>query len=127
MAEITTIKDFKKAYKKAQRKKTVEKIVYDGAEWYRKNPEYATLILGAGATLLTVLTKGTINLGKETIRNANLRKEEALRDLTIWDPSERHRWQLRRKLTSEEWLEISEKRANGEKLSDILNAMKVLK
>lgn len=36
-------------------------------------------------------------------------------------------WRLRRELSNREWLEIDNRKRNGERLSEILDEMKVLK
>lgn len=46
--------------------------------------------------------------------------------LYCYDRSLGHYWKLRRELTNEEWLEIDKRKKNGERLSDILDDMRVL-
>ena len=59
-------------------------------------------------------------------KHAALTKEQTLKDLYCYDRSLGHYWKLRRELTNEEWLEIDKRKKNGERLSDILDAMRVL-
>lgn len=56
-----------------------------------------------------------------------LNKEKDLKDLYCYDRSLGHYWKLRRELTNTEWVEIDKRKNNGERLSDILSEMKVLK
>ena len=60
-------------------------------------------------------------------KRINLRKQEVLKDLYCYDRSLGHYWRLRRELSNKEWLEIDQRKKNGERLSDILAEMKVLK
>ena len=60
-------------------------------------------------------------------KRINLRKQEELKDLYCYDRSLGHYWRLRRELSNKEWLEIDQRKKNGERLSDILAEMTVLK
>ncbi len=53
--------------------------------------------------------------------------KEKVKDLYCYDRSVGHYWKLRRELSNKEWLEIDQREKNGERLSDILSEMKVLK
>lgn len=57
----------------------------------------------------------------------NRNKEEAVKNLYCYDRSLGHYWCLRRELSNKEWLEIDQRKKNGERLSDILAELKVLK
>ena len=59
-------------------------------------------------------------------KHAALAKEQDLKDLYCYDRSLGHYWKLRRELTNDEWLEIDKRKKEGERLSDILDDMKVL-
>ena len=50
-----------------------------------------------------------------------------MKDLYCYDRSLGHYWRLRRELSNKEWLEIDQRKKNGERLADILDEMKVLK
>jgi len=60
-------------------------------------------------------------------RNVNLRKEKDVKELYCYDRSLGHYWVLRRELTNREWIEIDQRKKNGERLADILSELKVLK
>lgn len=104
------------------KRETKEKI--DGAvEWAVNNPEKF-------AILTTVVTSGVALAGKLVKgagRRANLKKEEAIKNLYCYDRSLGHYWKLRRELTNDEWLMIDARKKAGERLSDILDELKVLK
>lgn len=88
--------------------------------WIRQNPELATFI----GTSVVAVTKITV---KAIGKHHNLVKEEHVKTHYCYDRSLGHYWALRRELTNREWLEIDSRKKAGERLSDILSEMKVLK
>ena len=58
---------------------------------------------------------------------AKLRKERNLKELYCYDRSLGHYWELRRKLTNREWIDINKRMREGKKLGEILQELKVLK
>lgn len=103
-----------------QLKWKADKKAMEVKNWARKNPEQATIVLGA-------VIGGAGYFGKSALKNINLRKQEAVKVLYCYDRSLGHYWRLRRELTNREWLEIDRRKRAGEKLADILESMKVLK
>ena len=72
---------------------------------------------------------GLAALGIRTLsRHAALAKEQRLKDLYVYDNSTRRYWELRRKLSTSEKLEL-ERRVDlgGEKLGQVLEDLRVLK
>lgn len=117
---VVTIKDFQKeAKKRAFREKISSKIQY-GKDWLIRNKE--TVV-----TLTPVVIGGVTTVMKVVNKHASQRKDEQLKDLYCYDRSLGHYWKLRRELTNDEWLEIDKRKKNGERLSDILDELKVLK
>ena len=92
-------------------------------EWIVANKEmiiaYTPIVVG-GLTL-------TKDIVKVVGRRVNLRKEETIKELYCYDRSLGHYWRLKRDLSNKEWLDIDRRKKNGERLSDILSEMKVLK
>lgn len=88
--------------------------------WWAENKEIVSVVapaaLGAAAWGFRVLGK-----------RANLRKEQTLKDKFVYDTSLGHYWELKKKLTNEQWVEIENRRRNGESLGNILARMGVLK
>lgn len=88
--------------------------------WVVQNKEmiiYMTpIVIGATATIVKVVG-----------RYVNNKKSEDIKNLYCYDRSLGHYWALRRELTNNEWLEIDTRKKNGERLSDILSELKVLK
>ena len=75
---------------------------------------------------IAMATCGIAAGAKMLSKHAALAKEQNLKDLYCYDRSLGHYWKLRRELTNEEWLEIDKRKKNGERLSDILDDMRVL-
>lgn len=78
-------------------------------------------------TLTPIAIGGITTVCKVVGKRVNLRKEEELKELYCYDRSLGHYWRLRRELSNKEWLEIDRRKKNGERLSDILAELKVLK
>lgn len=120
MGEIIKIEDFRKEAKKREFKEKVNSKIQSGKEWLERNKETviaaAPVVIGSIAGLVKAVNK----------RN-NLHKQEVLKDEYCYDRSLGHYWRLRRPLSNKEWLEIDKRKKNGERLSDILDEMKVLK
>ena len=106
--------------RKAQRKAWVREKVQAAKDFVTDNKEVLVIALPAFWSLQAMAIK---SVGKAI----NLRKEEHLKNEYCYDRSLGHYWELRRKLTNREWLEIDERKKNGEKLSDILKSLRVLK
>lgn len=88
--------------------------------WARNNPQLAV------AAVTTIVSAGAY-IGKNAIKHANLRKAEKVKQEYCYDPSLGHYWELKRKLSNQEWVRIEQRKAAGEKLGDILSSLNVLK
>ena len=88
--------------------------------WFVRNKE-------AVIVLTPVVIGGVTTVVKVVGRRVNLHKQEAVKNLYCYDRSLGHYWRLRRELSNAEWLEIDRRKKNGERLSDILAELKVLK
>lgn len=110
-------KDYwKSKHKQFERKEKVEKLKV----WANENKE--TIIALAPMVLVTIT-----NVIRFTNKRVNLRKEQNLKDLYIYDHSHGHYWKLKKKLSADQWIEIDNRKAKGEILCNILNDMNVLK
>lgn len=118
--KVVEIKDFKRESKKREFKEKINMKIQNGKEWFIRHKEtiivLAPVVAGCGTTAFKVVGK-----------QINLCKQENLKDLYCYDRSLGHYWRLRRELTNKEWLEIDQRKKDGERLSDILSEMKVLK
>lgn len=117
---IHNMKEVKRTIRKYKFKKKVKEITNDICGFIDDNRE---LIIVVGPVLLGAITTGINVVGK----HLNLRKQEKIKDLYVYDRSLGHYWLLRRELTNKEWVEVDKRKANGERLADILSEMKVLK
>lgn len=98
----------------------VKDKVQDGWTWVVNNQ--GELIVWA-----SVLLPVAGGITKTCIKRKNLCKEEHLKEEYCYDRSLGHYWALKRKLSNKEWLEIEERRKNGDRLADILADLRVLK
>ncbi len=105
-------------------KRAVKAKLHNGLVWIVDNKEFVTVILLpitiGGLKLVTTVTKNTM-------RRINLNKEEAIKNLYVYDPSLGKYWRLKRELNNNEWLKIDQRRSKGERLSAILDDLGVLK
>lgn len=118
--EVVNMKDFKRESKRRAFKEKMTTKIQNGKEWAVRNKQ-------AVITLTPVIVGGITAMTKVVGKRINLRKQENLKDLYCYDRSLGHYWKLRRELTNKEWLEIDQRKKDGERLSDILEQMKVLK
>lgn len=121
MSENTVdLKDFRKEAKKREIKEKINFKIQKGKEWFGRNKEVIIALVPVTIAGLTTITKV---VGKHW----NLHKEKMVKDLYCYDRSLGHYWSLKRELTNKEWLEIDRRKAEGERLADILAEMRVLK
>ena len=92
---------------------------HEAVEWVDHHRWLVTAALSVASTALYFAGK---KHGK-----ANIKLEEKLKDLRVYDPSMGHYWELKRKLRNSEWCEIERRLANGEKYGEILSSLGVLK
>lgn len=118
--EVVNMEEFKRESKRRAFKDKINAKIQNGKEWIVRNKEVVI-------TLTPVIIGGVTTVSKVVGKRINLRKQENLKDLYCYDRSLGHYWRLRRELTNKEWLEIDQRKKNGERLSDILEQMKVLK
>ncbi len=118
--QIYRVKDLKKQIRKRKVKDWIQDRIYDARDFVSNNMETILVLgpaaLGAVTTVVKVVSK-----------HVQRGKEKDLKDLYCYDRSLGHYWRLRRELTNTEWLEIDRRKNNGERLSDILSELKVLK
>lgn len=120
MEGYVLFEDFKKESKKRAFKEKAKRSFQKGKELISENKEAiiaaTPIVVGGLATTMKLLNK-----------RHNLREQKDLKNLYCYDRSLGHYWRLRRELSNKEWLEIDKRKKNGERLSDILAEMRVLK
>ena len=108
------------ANEKKSFKETIKAKFNSAVSWCKENKEVLVVVVPvAGATIA-----GVTKLGKQLV---STHKVNEYQNKVIYDRSLGHYWDLNRKLSNQEYLAIEQRRKNGERLSDILNDMKVLK
>ena len=110
-------------YRKEAVKAQIRETIYGAARFVGENAE----IISALLPVAVFGTRTVTGFVKSAKRSADLRKEQNLKELFCYDRSLGHYWELRRKLTNREWIEIDQRKKAGEKLGDILKELKVLK
>lgn len=93
-------------------------------EWMKENKEITTGILIPTGI---VVIKTVSGIAKSVDRKIDLKKEQDLKDLYIYDRSLGYYHELNRKLKPSEALEIDQRRSNGESMAQILASMNLLK
>ena len=88
--------------------------------WCRDNKDILIIVVPSAVAGITGLCK----LGGKLVDS---HREHNHQNLTCYDRSLGHYWQLKRELKNDEWLAIENRRKNGERLADILEELKVLK
>lgn len=114
------MEEFRKEEKKRAFKEKMNQKIQNGKDWFYRNKEMVI-------TLAPICIAGATTIVKVVGKHANLRKQESVKELYCYDRSLGHYWRLRRDLSNTEWLEIDQRKKSGERLSDILAEMKVLK
>ncbi len=113
-------KKFDIEWKIARFKYQAKRRFQNGVNWIVRNKE---LVMFA----LPVIAGAATTVAKVVGKRVNLHKEANLKNLYCYDRSAGHYWELKRKLTKSEWVEIDRRRVNGERYADILSSMNVLK
>lgn len=124
MGETINIEDFKKESKRREFK---EKIKDNASRAYYAARDFCINHKEVVVPVAVTLATGAVKLSKMALKHRNLKQEEHNKEEYCYDRSLGHYWALRRPLSNKEWLEIDSRKRNGERLSDILSEMKVLK
>jgi hypothetical protein len=103
-------------------KENAKRKAQQGIQWIRENPESAGLL----ATACTALIGGGLKISKSLVRTHNLKKEQYNKERYIYDRSLGMYLHTKRPLRNKDYVTINRRRQNGEKLSDILESMKIL-
>lgn len=112
--------DFKKEARKREFRQKIDEVKYRIGDWFNRNKEVVI-------TLTPVIIGGVTTVIKVVGKRVNIGKAKEVKELYCYDRSLGHYWRLRRELSNSEWLEIDRRKKNGERLSDILAEMRVLK
>lgn len=120
MSKTVDINDFRKELNRRAFCEKVKGAGYKVQDFIERNKELLIV-------MVPVVISGLVTVSKVVVKRGNLNKEQQLKEEYCYDRSLGHYWALKRSLSNKEWLEIDKRKRNGEKLSDILSEMKVLK
>lgn len=119
--DAALIENQKKEAARRERKAKIEKFKKEVREFVE---EHWQEMAAAAVPVVVGTAKG---VSKYVKRHQATKAELKVKDLRVYDTSLGHYWELRRKLTNNEWLQIEIRRQNGERLANILADMHVLK
>lgn len=74
-----------------------------------------------------VIASSVIEIAKISTRRHTASEEKALKERYIYDRSNGHYYEMKRQPKSSEWLQIEQRKQNGETLGCILDDMRLLK
>lgn len=94
--------------------------VQAATDWCKRNKE-AVIVFGP------VILGSLVEIAKISTKHHMVNEEKALKDRYIYDRSSGHYYELRRKPKNSEWIQIEQRKQNGESLGMILNDMRLLK
>ena len=117
---MRNIKDIYESQKVREFRSKVDKSFRDTRDWVIDNKEAIIVLAPIVIGLATPIIKG-VN------KHITLNKAKDVKELYCYDRSLGHYWSLRRELTNQEWITIDRRKKCGERLSDILESMRVLK
>ena len=121
MEEIYAVpKDDESRKKKPGVKEWIKDKLHKGKCFWDENKEPII-------ALTPVVIGGITFLVKTISKHARINAEKDLKELYIYDPKLRLYWQLKRKLTTAQHLELERRKAEGESMGNILASMRVLK
>lgn len=117
-----TVKVEGKEYKRNWKEKLSDGL-HTTADFIRDNKEMIVLLIPVATSAASCVG----NIAKGLVRLGVAKTERKVTDRRCYDPSEGHYWTLKRALTNEDWLKVSQRQARGERLGDILADMRLLK
>lgn len=98
---------------------SVQTKASQAVQWGIDNPEKIIAFIGATAALMKA--------SQSLMVNHRLRSERARIDHTYYDPSTGFHWDLCRKATNNDRIQIMSRRTNGEDIYNILRDLKLIK
>ena len=117
------VMDFEVVETKVQKaRRIVGEKLHNGAEWIRNNREaaitYASFAIGGIGALCQVA---------RVLRPTSQEKHDKRVDRQYYDPSTGIHWELRRKPTNNDRIELVRRKRNGENTEDILKDLRLIK
>ena len=122
-AEVIDVKSLEKKVKKERFKRKVKEKVQNTIYWINENKEFLIIVVPAASAILG----GGFKVIRSISRNVALAQEKRIKDMRIYDRSMGKYIELKRPLKNADMKTILERRENGEKLSNILMDLKLIK
>lgn len=117
---MKNVKDIYESQRVQDLKSKIKEKFNKGKEWIIDNKEniivLAPIVIGIATPIVKTVSK-----------NVTLKRAKDVKELYCYDRSLGHYWSLKRELTNNEWITVDRRKKCGERLSDILESMKVLK
>lgn len=117
------VKSWERKNKIRKFKEKVKEKFYRTIYWINDNKEFLIVIIPAALTVF----KGTTKVFRSVSRHIELSKEKKMKENFIYDRSLGRYVELRRPLKNSDMKTILERKDNGEKLSNILMDMNLIK
>lgn len=96
--------------------------------WLNQNKETIVMLAPVAASGAAILGKWVVKpLWQGTVMRANLRRQEHIKTGFVYDPSLGAYYELAKKLTNQQKIELDRRRQAGERIGTILREMNVLK
>lgn len=124
------VPEVEKAKKERERQEKSEKRKQKMTKVKEAVAKGLTTVLCVGVPTVVALTPAIVAITgavKSAHRKAIVETEKQSKEIYCYDRSLGHYWELERKLSNRDWIEINRRKEQGEKLADILADMKVLK
>ena len=115
--------DADKQFRREKRKKEFKRKINEALYWIKENKEVLIIVIPAAVTV----TKWSLRVVNSVSRNVALLQEKRIKDLKIYDRSMGKYLDLKRPLTQDDMKVVLDRRDNGERLSNILMDMNLLK
>lgn len=115
--------DADRQLRREKRKKEFKRKINNTLYWIKENKEVLILVIPAAVTV----TKWSLRVVNSVSRNVALLQEKRIKDLKIYDRSMGKYLDLKRPLNQNDMKIVLERRDNGERLSNILMDMNLLK
>lgn len=124
---MATIIDMNEIREECKRKSSfrfrIEQSARKVGDWCKENIQTITVAAPVALTVIGSITK----VARSMIRRSHLAKEQKWKDTHFYDRSLGHYVEVKRKPKNNELSRISARRRNGEKLTDILTDMRLIK
>lgn len=102
-----------------EKSEVAKEKIHNGVEWCKNNKE---VICVFGPALIG----GAIEICKIVAKRSTVNDEKKLKERYIYDRSCGHYWEMSREPSKYEWLQIDQRKTNGESLGEILYDMKLM-